>query len=242
MAKRSPTGLVPAAARVAAPVHVHRDLAQGSIDAFVEAIGGRTRLIEMLSVGASDPAVEEVLGILTDPLTQSRSLADICRQARFSVADFFLAFSKASLVRGELTSRVKVEKQLGAIIDDLLLQAQPHEETCLACQGTGFKPPAEPTPAQPNPNPIPCKECYTRGKRTVGGDLERQKLVLDMARLLPKNGGPSVTLNNQTNVLNASGRSSGGLEQLQQMVSEALYQGAPAILPGDLVDPEPERG
>ena len=228
-------GLVPAAARAHAPRKADRDVAQASIDAFVAAIGGRTRLVEMLSVGASDPQIEEVLSLLSDPAANNLALGTICRQAHLSVADFFTAFSKASLIRGELVARVKVEADLGKVIDDLLLQAQPHEEECEACQGQGFKPPPDPTPSNPNPNPIPCKECYARGRRKVKGDLERQRLILDLARLLPQKGGPAVQVNTQVNNNNGQRPAGAGhLEQLQQLVTEALYSGPPVLTTADL--------
>lgn len=240
MAKKPDLRMVPAAARASSPARRETQLLDvEAIRVFEQALGGREALTAVLATGADDPAVEQVLVLLLDPTTAAAPLPKLCALAGLTVADLFKAFHKASLMRGQIRVAAQLEAQLPGVIADLLRRAQPYDEPCTACGATGTTTP-EPTRKVPNPAPGPCGACGGKGQIHVLPDLERQKVVLDLAELLKKGSGISVS----QNVINAPAPASGGLgslEQLQQVVSDALYK-SPTERPtveAEVVDPVP---
>ena len=225
MTPKKGLALVPAAARGMARTDAQQEaltLSAGAVKVFEDTLGGRERLAAILATGASDPAVEKVLNYLLDPAYAAMALPRLCSLAGLSVADLFVAFQKAALIRGQIAAASQIEQHLGAIMADLLRRAQPHDAPCTACGTTGTYVP-EPSKKQPNPSPEPCRACGGKGQVHVLPDLERQKLVFELADLLKKGGGFSIS--QQMLVATAPAAQSGALEQLQQVVSEALYGG-----------------
>ncbi len=104
-------------------------------------------------------------------------------------------------------------------------RAAPYEDTCNGgCQGTGSLTP-EPSPEQPNPVPTPCPTCQGIGVLKYQPDLERQKMAIDMAQLLPKGGGIQIAQINANSGQNSlsGGSGTGALEMLQRLSDRVLY-------------------
>src|SRR3990172_5206771 len=216
--KGLPRGPAAARAGLSPAAQETLSLSTAAIKVFEQALGGRQRLADILATGASDPAVERVLNYLLDVTYDDMPLPRLCALAGVTVADLFKAFQRAALVRGQIRAANQLEQHVDAVMADLLHRATPYEETRTICQGTGTM--VLPPPRRPPPAPVPCRACHGRGRVLVTPDLERQKLVLEMAQLLPKGGGgASATVN----VVNAGPAVAGTLEQLQQGVSDALY-------------------
>jgi hypothetical protein len=218
-------------ARVIPPAHPSDHL-----DEFLDAIGGRKQLVELLVVGVNDPSVAEVVGLLLDVQHARKPLATLCRMAQISVADLFAALSRAMLVRAEIKVRAQVEQQIAAITADLLRCAQPHEEPCGVCAGTGTLLPGEPSPNNLRPGMQTCAACRGSGQVRVAADLHRQKLVFDLAHLLPKATGPTVAVQQNVGVSMKPGTVDvEGTLALQRAVTEVLYNGPPVVTEADVV-------
>ena len=225
MSKPARTGLLRPAVQTLSGTEeaiADRSLGDQSLQAFVEAVGGRAALLSALEVGARHAAVDQVLDLLGDPRYQSRSLRWICQQAGLSVADLFAAFRTAKLAEAQIKATAEIAERIGPIVSDLLLRAAPYEDTCATCEGIGLIT-RSPTKLNPNPDPVPCKPCRGSGRRMIAPELERQKVALELAELLRRGGG-GISITQQTAVLGdlGGGTKGGDLERLQQRLSGML--------------------
>ena len=242
--KKRPGTLVPAAARPSGTgasklTPEELDLSTTAVLAFEAALGGRAALIDALAVAQDAPDVARVVDLLLDPRYDRCSLRRLCTMAGLTIADFFLAYKKATLVRAHIEAAPIIARKLVGIVDDLMTRAQPHYVPCSTCRGTGTVVP-EPTRDQPNPRPEPCRAC-TNGQVLLFPDLDRQKLALEVAELIKPRA--SLTFN-QANVLAPGGRgptAPGALEQLQQAASAILFARPAAAPPvaGEVIESDP---
>lgn len=196
------------------------------LQALEQDLGGRQQLVGMLVLAPLTPDLRYVLGMLGDPLHRAKSLAQICAIGNILPGDLLQHLSSAAQLRGKVRAAQTIAQGIAAVTADVMKKAAPYEATCNgACRGTGSVVP-EPTVAQPNPTPAPCETCLGTGKLTYQPTIEHQKLAIEIAQLLPKNGG--VQIFNQQNNLNPAGASGGSLERLQALSDKILYgQGAP---------------
>lgn len=168
-------------------------LADRAVEAFVAVLGGRHALASFLAIAADDAAVAPILNLLDDDTWDNRPLGLLCREVDLTVADFFRACGKARLVAAHLAAKAQVFDGLSPIVADLVTRAAPHQDVCPRCDGATTLTP-KPTTAVPSPTPVPCPRCHATGSVKVSPDLDRQKLVLELADLLqPK--GPLVQQN-----------------------------------------------
>jgi hypothetical protein len=216
-------------------------LSDAALVRFERVFGRREAFAEILAVADGEPEVTRVIDLLLDVRYDSFSLRRLCAMTGFTVADFFAAYKKASIVRGHLQAAPIIASKIVGVVDDLMTRAQPHYLTCPSCRGTSTITP-EPTKEQPNPQPEPCRSCID-GKQLVLPDLDRQKLALEVAELIKPKGG---MVFNQANLLNTGGgRSSigapGALEQLQQAASAILFTRPTTVAPvqGEVVEDLP---
>lgn len=233
MARGTASALVPAAALAgAAPAEwLERASANRAVETFVKLTGGRDALVETLELAGSSPDVQKVLELLADPRYERMSLARICSLAGLTVADFFAAFRTARLQRAQIEAIELVARGLAPVVADVMRRAAPYELTCPACHGTG-------TVAKGDEPSVPCETCHGIGSSTQEPDLDRQKLALELADLLKKGGGLTISQTNQTVAYGVGGGGAGlgTLERVQQAVS-GLRAGAPLVFD---VDPMPD--
>lgn len=232
MAARGASALVPAAALAgAAPAEwLERASANRAVETFVKLTGGREALVETLELAGSSPDVQKVLELLADPRYERMSLARICALAGLTVADFFAAFRTARLQRAQIEAIELVAQGLAPVVADVMRRAAPYDVACTACRGTG----SVSTGDAPS---VPCETCHGKGAILEEPDLDRQKLALELAELLKKGGGLTISQTNQTVTMGA-GAGLGTLERVQQAVS-GLRAGAPLVFD---VDPMPPCG
>jgi hypothetical protein len=204
-----------------------RDSADQALGAFLDAIGGRIKLVEALEIGAPQAEIDKVLDLLADPRYDRWSLRQICELAGLSVPDLLVAFRSATLIKAQIAATQTIAAGIVPVVADIMHRAAPHEGVCPICDGLGQITP-NPTKKQPNPAPEDCRSCHGRGRLQVLPELERQKLAIDLADLVKKGGGISL---NQQNVTIASGGGSavGALERMQQAVGRVL-SGSPLVL------------
>ena len=219
-----------------APSAPERIAGEAALQAFVEALGGRSALLSALEIGSRHAAVDQVLDLLADPRYQSRSLRWICTQAGITAADLFAAFRTAKLAEAQIKATTRIAERIGPIVDDLLTRAAPYEGTCEECGGKGTIT-LRPTKKDPDPQPQTCDLCRGSGRQIILPDLERQKVALELADLLKKGGGISIT--QQTMAIGEmAGTKGGDLERLQQAMSGAWDPAPPRDRPVPVVDVE----
>jgi hypothetical protein len=200
---------------------VEADLSAAAVDAFTVAIGGRQALLDTLAVADGTKEVHQIVNLLIDPRYAGWSLRKICGQAGLTIADLFVAYRKALVVKAHLQATRIVTENLVAVVDDVMTRAQPFAITCDACKGTGTFTP-EPAKKLPNPSPEPCRACNATGRLMQIPDLDRQKVALELGQMLQQRG-LVVQQNNLTVPTGGSIGAPGALEQLQQAVHEVLY-------------------
>jgi hypothetical protein len=241
---RSRTALVPAAARVATTLTVEELSLNGdAIEMFTRAVGGRAKLLEVLSITDSDASTDKVVNCLLDDEFSSWSLRRICAYAGITVADLFASYKKALFAQAHIEAAHLITSKLPPIVADVMQRALPQPIECPRCHGT-------PT----TPGTTPCPICLGSGTVQSEPDLDRQKLALELGRLTERKAGIMVQQNAiaaGTSALQSN--ASGSLEQLQQAVGELLFSpnrrraAAPAVAvvdvtPSESVDAEPEGG
>lgn len=200
-----------------------------------QGIGGRQQLVGMLALAPLTDDLRYILGLLGDPQHQSRSLAEICGLGNVLPGKLLEHLAAAALLRGKLQASQKIGDGIAAVAEDVMRRAAPYEAPCNGgCAGTGTITP-EPTKDVPNPSPDPCEVCHGTGRLIYSPDLERQKLAIEMAQLLPKHAGIQIAQINGAGGSAGSGSAGmGALERLSALTDQILYGGPPAD------EPEPE--
>lgn len=218
-------------------------------------LGGRQALVGILALAPLTRDLQYILGLLGDPQRQRLSLADLCAAANVLPGDLLKHLTQAALARGRVLAAFTIGAGIPAVTADLMRRAAPFEDVCNGgCRGTGSITP-DPTPEQPNPAPEPCETCRGTGKLLYKPDLERQKLAVDLAQLLPKGGGVNIAVQ-QNNQVGGSTLGQGLLERFQAVTDKILYgeevpggyghsaegEGAESPTEGEVVEETPPQG
>lgn len=158
-----------------------------AIDQLEATLGGRDKLIDAL-VGLPDAAgLDYVVGLFADPRSDCRKLSELCRAGGVSVGEVLEAVKRGLLLAPTLQAMRTVAEKLPPVVEDVMLRAAPHHIPCGACAGLTTV--AGATIDSP---PVPCPTCRGLGTTLILPDLDRQKVALDLARLLPK-AGPAIS-------------------------------------------------
>jgi hypothetical protein len=170
------------------------------IDAFIHDLGGgddrkgRERFLACLLLTAhTDERLDLLLQYTEDESLATRSVGDLAIAAGFRAGELIKILKETGLLVAQAHATQIVADHLPAVVQDIVTRAQNHWIACATCDATGSVTP-DPTKADPNPGPEPCKTCKGRGQVLVAADPDRQDRVLDMARMLPESKG------HQTNV------------------------------------------
>jgi hypothetical protein len=188
-------------------------------------LGGRQSLLALLALAPLTPDLRYVLGLLGDPAHDHRSLASICADGNLLPGDLLKHLGAAALHRGQVLARQRIGDSIPAVVEDVMRRAAPYEEACGTCMvdgvATGRVTP-DPTPADPNPLPQICPECKGSLKILYLPSLDRQRVAIDLAHLVERGGGISIT-NQNLNLGAAASGGQGALEQLQTLTDQILY-------------------
>lgn len=211
------------------------EAAAAAIATFEQVLGGRQALLDHLASSPTlTPELDLVLRHLADPANDRVKLSKICHQAGILPGELFAAFRSAKLAAKHVESLSAIADSLPAITQALVAQSLPRDVFCVICDGTGE------IQAEKDKKPITklCGRCGGTGQYREPGDLDAQKLVLELAELLKRDkGGISILQQTQVNNTSPSAGSEGGaLAQLQRVIAEQLYN-RPPTLPAD---PPPE--
>lgn len=179
-----------------------------AVDQFEADLGGRGKLVEILAGLAPDDKLVETLGLLADPSNDQIPLSRLCRAGGITLAELYEATRKGILVKPLLLALHQMADKIAPIVEDIMQRAAPHDVPCPNCQGTCTSPGA--TPDAP---PIVCTACKGSGVTRVLPELDRQKLALELARLLPKKGVDTVVMG-AGSVANLGGGTVGSMSSL----------------------------
>mgnify|MGYP001310867534 CR=1 FL=1 len=213
-------------------------------------LGGRPMLVGMLALAPLTADLQYVLGMLGDPLHHDKSLAEICGMGNILPGELLRHLASAALLKGKVMAAQRIGAGMPAVIDDIMRRAAPYTDLCGTCLGMGSLTP-DPTPETPNPVPGPCETCRGSGQLLYRPDLERQKLAVDLAQLLPKGGGIQIAQVNSAGA-GAGGQGASGVgvntfDAVQRVVDQVLYGPSGGFAPADdeTIDGEltpPEEG
>lgn len=180
--------------------YVHSPAA-AAIDALEAAMGGRAPLVAaLLQVAPANDAQEEaltyVMGLIADPRHATTKLSVLCARGGITVGELLEAYKNGSLAQMQIEMITAAAKNMPAIVADLFTRAQPHQVTCSRCKGSASVTLEEGDPGwiapkkdqESGPQIGPCPRCVGTGTLDVLPELERQKLALEVAQLLPKKG------------------------------------------------------
>jgi len=219
------------------------------LETLEHALGGRIAVVGLLTLAPLTPDLRYVLGMLGDPRNRAKTLAAICAHGNILPGELLKHLASAALLRGKVKANQQIGDGIAAVAADVMRRAAPYEAPCNGgCQGTGSIT-ADPTPQVPNPAPEPCEVCRGSGRLVYTPDLERQKLAIEMAQLLPKSGGLQILQANVHASGGGAGAGVGAVERLQALTDRILYGsgGRPEVeggpeeeIEGEIVPPAPE--
>lgn len=170
------------------------------IDGVEAELGGREQLLATLAhLPGDDPDTAYLLGLLADPRQSTTALSKLCRAGNVSLDEFLTAFKAGANIQMFVRTTRALAQFIPGVVTDVLVRAQPHDLPCVVCRGRGNVPAMDPKTNAPDLDkpPVPCTACDARGVQTHQADLDRQKLALSMANLLPK-AGPAVAIDNRS--------------------------------------------
>lgn len=176
------------ARRVRAPESLDRALAT-----FEQAVGGRAALVSALQHAISTDDDEFVVGMIADPRNDLRSLGTICRQGNVKFTAILRLFRDAGFVKAQLEAFQRVWALLPEVAGDIAARSIPHYVVCSGCGGDKVVLVKE-KQEQENGREIeveierPCPFCRGAGEILKEPDFERQKLTLEIGRMLPAKG------------------------------------------------------
>jgi len=184
-----------------------------AIETFVKAVGGREKLLAVLAICDTDSSSDKVVNCLLDDTYSSWSLRRICAYAGITVAELFATYKRALFAQAHIEAAHKITEKLVPIVEDVMARALPGTAICPRCNG------------QAVPDTAPCPQCAGTGKVETEPELPRQKLALELGRLIEHRAGVMVQQNAIAAGTGAAATTlqSGSLEQLQQVVGDLLF-------------------
>lgn len=203
----------------------------GELEKIEQDLGGRQQIIGLLLLAPLSADLEYLLGLLGAPQHQRTSLAEVCALANVLPGDLLKLLGPAALLRGKLKAAQKIGDGIAAVVEDVMRRAAPYEDPCYQCRGTGTMTP-EPSAEQPNPSPGPCDLCAGTGRLKYQPSLDRQKLAIEMAQLLPKSGG--IQLGVQVN--QPAGGDQGSRRGRLQLLTDRLLYGTGGRIDAEVLD------
>lgn len=223
----APTAIQPAAqakppAAITFPSVSPTTVAQ--FQAFETMVGGRAALCAKLALVARGKEEERIVGLLADPQHDAVSLAAVCRFGKIPLRQLMELYRDAALVVGQVQAIDQVASGLPAVAADVMARAVEHYVDCAGCTGTGSVTP-EPTKDKPNPAPEPCKVCRGIGQLKQAPEHEIQKTALTLGGMLKKDGGTSITLQQNNQQIVGMG-AAGGFDDLIEKLDTVLFGAA----------------
>lgn len=162
-----------------------------ALDQVEQAIGGRDVFIDVISLASLDKKQEHFLRLLCDPIRRNDNLATIAHDAGILPTQVMGLFREASFAKAHAIAMGQLAEKVPAIVADLSAKAVDEIVTCPECLGTTDQ------------GDEPCEKCHGRGTILRQGDLDHQKVALELSGLLKKGPGVNVQVQ-QNNISNSS--------------------------------------
>lgn len=224
-----------------------RTLTAKAVDALESAVGGREKLIAALTGAPATDDLAYVINLIASPEMDARKLSQICRAGRITVGELLEAYKRGVYAQMQVSVMAKVAEHTPAVVEDVLLRSQPHQVVCPSCKGSlVVRNPREDEKDQPPV--LPCTACLDANRIPTGlidvlPDLDRQKLALDLANLLPKKS-PMIAIDARQQSAHFGDVSPAGRAKLLGAADDVLYRSSPSARVGssdtDVVDATPE--
>ena len=154
------------------------------MEAFEEAVGGREKLIDTLSLAPMDKKQEHFLRMLSDPKRASDSLATLVLDAGLLPTAVMELFRNAAFAKAHAIAMSQISTAVPEVISDMIGKSVDSEVTCPDCFGERV-------------DGSPCLRCRDRGTILRVSDIDRQKLLLEISGVHKKSGGVNVQVNQQ---------------------------------------------
>lgn len=202
---------------------------------FEKEAGGRDGLVNTLSYGESDPAIEYTVSLIADPRNDDKTLAQICDLGGITLQKLLKHYRDSGGMRAQLKAYEKVWRALPAVAEDVMYRAIPQPIDCAACDGEGKI--SKPTTGGER-GMVECRKCAGTGRTLSVPDLDRQKLALDLGKMLPK--GPAVAVNTQVNSQTNNFASASDFRAFRA-ASDAILFGQAERKTSNILDITPEK-
>jgi len=194
-------------------------VAAAAVDMLEAAMGGRAALVAALVSGPSDPDLDYVVGLIADPRHDAQKLSAVCALGRVTVGQVLEAYKRGVLASAQVAAIHRVAASIPKVVDDVMTRAQPHYVQCGSCNGVGTR--GDTT--KPDAPPSPCTACNGTGSHFTLPELDRQKVALELGKLLTK--GPMVVAQTNHYERPASSASPAAFGSLMAAVDKILHPG-----------------
>lgn len=180
-------------------------------------LGGRQRLVSILSSAQFPKAESTVVGMIADPENDDVSLAKVCALGGVPLSKLLKMFKEATLARGQLLSLSRIAEKLPDVAAAVMDDAIPGERPCPTCNGltTVMMSVGGPDAA---PTAVPCGNCKGTGLVRFVPDHDVQKTALQLGGLLQKGGNITQIVAQQNN-----GGGTGSFDDLVGALDKVIY-------------------
>lgn len=167
---------------------------------FEDAVGGREALVSHFAYAELGPREQLLIGAVADPRNDQHSLARICQLNGLQFTTLLGMFRQAGFARAQVEAMQRIWKVVPELAEDVMARSLPHELPCETCCGDGKRTEKKFTKGDDGKAveaevSVECPTCRGRGKQLHQPDLDRQKLGLQLAGLLPGAAGAQVNIN-----------------------------------------------
>lgn len=200
---------------------------KSALDTFENVIGGREKLVDLLSLATLDKKGQHLLRLLDDSDHSNRSLAIIVREAGLTPAQALELFKASSLAASHAIVSSQLSDALPAVVKDITDKSVDSWVQCPTCKGESSVTDA-----------VPCFTCQGKGEIFRPSDLDRQKIVLEATGVTKKGGG--VNVNVQQN--NVNGTPANFFSKFVKNSDEAAYSIESDVIDAEVTSPKDTDG
>lgn len=216
---------------VSPPVEARRVFSPAIIEQLFHiesAFGGRKKVIAILACAPKSPAVDYLLGLLTDA-EASETIADLCVAANIRPSELLQHLSAGNVLYARTMAMAHLPEHLPRTVGDLLAVSHVYEGVCDTCWGEKAMPVRDKEGHPVEGRTETCPVCKGQGTRQYQPTPEARNKALEIGGMVEKGGGMTLNLGVQTHVQTGGG--GGALEQVQAAAEEVLRRADAEYVP-----------